>query len=151
MSETYRTLPNAQKVGADGLPLCNDASPFRVRHLRRVITSAEILTLNSVQVVLVPAVAGIAYGVRSFHCSYNHGGTDYASANLDMVLQVNAVTISLITNAVSGTADKASQGDIKNAILEPGAELILAEGGGDATTGNGTVTIYVEYIEIPVP
>ena len=150
MSETYRTLPNAQKIGADGLPLCNDASPFRVRHLRRVITSAEILALDSVQVVLVPAVTGIAYGVRSFHCSYNHGGTDYAT-NLDMTLEVNGVIVSLITNALSGTADKASQGDIKNVILEPGLELILAEGGADPITGNGTATIYVEYIEIPVP
>jgi hypothetical protein len=150
MSETYRTLPDGQKTTGSGLPASSKGITWPVRYLERTITSAQILALDTTPLVLVPAQAGIAYVVRAFSISYHHGGTDYTT-NLDMVLSVNSVTLSLITNALSGSADKVAQGDIKNAIAKINDDLVLTEGGGDPAAGDGTVDIYVEYLEIPAP
>lgn len=126
-----------------------DAATFggRVQAFETLIPSAEILTIGTTPVVVVPAptAAQIAVPILVFF-AYESGSADYVSTG-DLVL-ANAAATAIYGNAI-GMGSTAGDGNTMGMVgdlLDAGADLMLTTSdAADPTTGNYDLRVIVYY------
>lgn len=118
------------------------------------LSSAQILTLNTIPVQLLPAPgAGLYYDVVDCIGFYTFGGTAYAT-NINFSIVYNNLTsnLALFSNSalINQTANrklKFAAGTITGSLsaYSTNAPLVAQVATGNPTAGNGTVDIYLLY------
>ena len=119
------------------------------------IASADVLTLNSTPLTIVSAVPGYAIEVISASRKLDFNTTAYAT-NTDLQLITSGASTSTqaqarINSSVSNILlmDKSTPGLATSTQLLANADLLVKVDGGNPTTGDSDVTVYVNYRLIP--
>jgi len=113
------------------------------------LTSAQILTLNTTPVVIVPAPgAGLTIIGDYMVLKYLNGGTNYAGGGAFSMQYSGGATLfatlpaSTITGA-SATATAPTTGAVTGSI---NTAVTITNATGNFTTGNGTIVILMSYV-----
>tara|TARA_R110000824_G_scaffold122165_1_gene278927 strand:+ start:396 stop:941 length:546 start_codon:yes stop_codon:yes gene_type:complete len=125
--------------------------------LVKTLTSAEILTLNTVPIVLLTTLAGEYIQVISAAFLYNFNTITYASTSPVMALYVNnGPQYSFSMDPASITAAASNAGTFWNNADKIGVSQSYTNAGGgdslnfrtsssDPTLGNGTLSLSIQY------
>jgi hypothetical protein len=121
-----------------------------IKRTTRVLTSVEVLALNTTPIEIVPAPGAnkalVPFMVESF---VNFNSAAYAT-NTDLLFEYGSAgtQIAILTGALAATADAVSNGPAVNLVDEALNQAIdVTEGGADPITGNSPVTVTVYYFE----
>lgn len=121
-----------------------------IKRTTRILTSVEVLALNTTPIEIVPAPGAnkalIPFMVESF---VNFNSAAYAT-NTDLLFEYSSggTQIAILTAALAATADSVGY----SPVTADGAEVLnqgidVTEGGADPITGNSPVTVTVYYFE----
>jgi hypothetical protein len=148
------------------------------REFKTVLSAAQILTLHSAPVLLVPGVSNCVIDLNSVYFRYMHGTVQYNPAGTDAVYVVNGVVpnvlayfggleatgfvdqsvdISMWNSGLCGQPVSPSLSAIATSYIV-GQGLYLYQGtlgniasGANWTQGNGTLAVFLKYAYVEVP
>ena len=130
-----------------------DQSPVLVS--RTKLTSAQVLTLFSTPVTLIPAVTGMFIRPLQITLNYNFVTTAYNATAGNIVVKNTGGTWH--TTAAAGFWNQTSSQISSRTVSAYGASvtnattaLQISEDTANPTTGDGTLTVTVHYVLIPV-
>lgn len=119
------------------------------------IASADVLTLNSTPLTIVSAVSGYAIEVVSASVKIDFNTTAYATYKA-VELICNGADVAQCSNDVLGATltrtaliNKPAYPTDVQTVLIANADLQIQAQGGNPTTGDSSVTVYVNYRLIP--
>ena len=119
------------------------------------IASADVLTLNTTPLTIVGAVAGYAIEVVSASVKVDFNTTPYATYKA-VELICNGADVAQYSNDVLGATlartalvNKQAYPTDGQTVLISNADLQIQAQGGDPTTGDSDITVYVNYRLIP--
>lgn len=126
-----------------------------VRQLKRTLSSAEVLTLNSNPITLLAAPGvGTAYDVFSVLARMNFSGAAYTT-NTNLRVKYSTSTSQVIANSsvILTQTTSARWGRMGNAAFASGSiqyaendSVIVDVATGNPTAGGGTVDIFIAYM-----
>jgi hypothetical protein len=116
------------------------------------IASADVLTLNTTPLTIVPAVAGKTISVIGFSRSVNYGTTAYAT-NTHLQLKTAGANVGQVQQSNSLAATTSSHwNDFDRVTPTAGQTQLLANADlqvfvptGNPTAGDSDITVYVHY------
>lgn len=124
-------------------------------YAKLTIASADVLTLNSTPLTIVPAVAGMKIEVISASVAVDFNTTAYAT-NTDINVVCSGALQSQMKDDVLAATVTATRKllpvtglSATDTQLIAGASLLVSVGTGDPTAGDSDVTVYVHYRYIP--
>jgi hypothetical protein len=124
-------------------------SAYKVR--KTSITSAQLLSILTNPIVLVPGIEGKIIQPLNIVFKYNHNSIPYSAGNWRLFINNNLFTIPSYLNVAFSTIQ--SQLVINTFNEEPNniiGNSLKLNMNANPTNGNGTVDVYTTYIEITV-
>ena len=118
------------------------------------IASADVLTLNTTPLTIVPAVAGYAIEVVSASRKLDFNTTPYATNTILQLITSGATSEQAqakINSSVSNNLcmDKSTPGSATSTQLIANADLQVTVQTGNPTAGDSDITVFVNYRLIP--
>lgn len=133
--------------------------PADLIHIHTTLTSAQILNLLTTPVTVIPAPGvGLVTMLVQGQATLNFKTTAYSGSSLVLVLRfANAPAGAIITQTVNPflTATQTTMNGLRGWALTDATStvenqaIIVQNGGGAATLGDGTITFDLFYIVVP--
>jgi len=130
-------------------------SETTLRMVKRTLTSAEILALDSTPIELVPAVPNIVYVPIKIVAILKFNTTAYStSSGIDLRTSVSSTGMAVTSALISGAASRYQSNQVElwsdkltSEVLNANLNLLA---NGAITTGDSDIDIYVWYHQILV-
>lgn len=125
----------------------------QVKRVSLTIATADVLTLNSVPITIIPAVTGKAIQVIGGNISATYNSTTYAS-NVVLIIQCPSLSTLQAGTSIAFTGDIyrpleiVTNGAANDVQMKVNEAVQVSVSTGNPTTGNSDITITLFYIEV---
>ena len=143
----------------DGTWQASASGGIQVQTVRVAVTSAQILNLAGASIPVIPApAAGTANVVLNSVCVFNYGTVGYSGASPNQC-GIQYGSTAPLSGIISGNYDGQIQGsssstNVQSSSYGPGASIsaqpISLASANNYGSGNGTLVLHVQYINISV-
>lgn len=140
------------------MPAASVTPPGPILSASVTLTSAQVLAIFTTPVTIVPAPgAGLAIVPVFVAYNYTFGGTAYTDGGGNLQLQIGTIpafgafaTVGFWDQAVSKITVQTTQRSVQNVSAWANKAMQVSQNTANPTGGNGTVTVTVAYMVVPV-